>query len=286
MSINNRITKKPLLKGLMLYNLLISELGKYNRSKKGAQQLSIASKRKIVSEQLYPKFKTDPKQSIRAIRADIRGLIGQLPPKDVCNPLLLPEEYLAAVEFYEIDNHIKNFLPDCLDVRVNAGYIGQTKIFNTRSYNYYSDGVAEMVQQIREEVSNSSGSAYFYGIVKLKNNKKNDGTPFNYFVDYVLTINEEPQDILEGVEYKKTKREEKKSQNINTYFSERFKNLQKEKKQRARKSKAAIEKKPENIKINESIKTAIESLKQAYKAGAFTKDQFEALRDELRKRKK
>jgi hypothetical protein len=282
----NNSKKKP-LKGIRLYNYLLKELGNQNDRDPNQQKLSIAAKRKIVSQQLYPKFKTKEKVLVSEIKRDLRTIVKALPPKEVCNPLLLPEQYLAAVEYYEIDKHISNFLPDCLDVRVNAGFIGKTRIFNTSNYNYYSNGVADLIDDIRDYLEgNDSGVAYFYGIVKLKPKKKNNGDPINYFVDYVLTINDTPQDNFEGIDYERTKKEEKTAQSISGYFQGRFKELQKDKRKRARASKKAKSKKPENLKINESVKKALDSLKIAYEAGAFSKVKYEVLRDEIKKGKK
>jgi hypothetical protein len=282
----NNSKKKP-LKGIRLYNYLLKELGNQNDRDPNQQKLSIAAKRKIVSQQLYPKFKTQEKVLVSEIKRDLRTIVKALPPKEVCNPLLLPEQYLAAVEYYEIDKHISNFLPDCLDVRVNAGFIGKTRIFNTSNYNYYSNGVADLIDDIRDYLEgNDSGVAYFYGIVKLKPRKKNNGDPINYFVDYVLTINDTPQDNFEGIDYERTKKEEKAAQSISGYFQGRFKELQKDKRKRARASKKAKSKKPENLKINESVKKALDSLKIAYEAGAFSKVKYEVLRDEIKKGKK
>ena len=283
---SNNSKKKP-LKGIRLYNFLLKELGAQNDRDPNQQKLSIAAKRKIVSQQLYPKFKTKEKVLVSEIKRDLRTIVKALPPKEVCNPLLLPEQYLAAVEYYEIDKHISNFLPDCLDVRVNAGFIGKTRIFNTSNYNYYSNGVADLIDDIRDYLEgNDSGVAYFYGIVKLKPKKKNNGDPINYFVDYVLTINDTPQDNFEGIDYERTKKEEKTAQSISGYFQGRFKELQKDKRKRARASKKAKSKKPENLKINESVKKALDSLKIAYEAGAFSKVKYEVLRDEIKKGKK
>jgi hypothetical protein len=266
---------------------LLKELGAQNDRDPNQQKLSIAAKRKIVSQQLYPKFKTKEKVLVSEIKRDLKTIVKALPPKEVCNPLLLPEQYLAAVEYYEIDKHISNFLPDCLDVRVNAGFIGKTRIFNTSNYNYYSNGVADLIDDIRDYLEgNDSGVAYFYGIVKLKPRKKNNGDPINYFVDYVLTINDTPQDNFEGIDYERTKKEEKTAQSISGYFQGRFKELQKDKRKRARASKKAKSKKPENLKINESVKKALDSLKIAYEAGAFSKVKYEVLRDEIKKGKK
>ena len=70
------------LKGLKLYNFLVKELGESNKSLPNSQRIGIARRRKIVSEELYPKFKARPKVLLRDIRTDIRKVIKSLPPKD------------------------------------------------------------------------------------------------------------------------------------------------------------------------------------------------------------
>jgi hypothetical protein len=123
-------------------------------------------------------------------------------------------------------------------------------------------------------------------VVKVKPKAANNGNPINYFVDYILYINDTPQDIIKPADYALNKREIKKQENITGYFATRFKTLQKEKKRKARVAKKAKEKKPSEIKMNEKIKKALDSLREVYQSGALTKAQYEALRDELRKRKK
>ena len=279
--------RPKVLKGIRLYNYLLKQLGEKNKKKSSVQQLSGASKRKIVSSVLYPKFKNNAKVSVREVNGTINAIIGKLPPIEICNPLLLPQQYLTAVEYYEIDNHIKTFLPECLDIRVNAGVIGKTKIFNTRNYNYYTNGVQDLVEEIREYLTlDQSGVAYFYGVVKTKPKAANNGNPSNYFVDYILYINDTPQDKTTPAQYTLTKKEIKKQDNITGYFATRFKTLQTEKKRKARAAKKARVRKPQEIKMNEKIKKALISLREVYQSGAINKAQYEALRDELRKSKK
>jgi len=148
------------LTGIKLYNALLRELGEANKKATKSQKLSATQRRKIVSEELYPKFKAQGKVLVRDVKSDIRKVIKALPPVEICNPLYLSEAYLSFVEYYEIDNHIKKVLPECLDVRVNAGQYGITKIFNTSNYSYYTDGVQNIIEAIRQEVDNSSGRAY------------------------------------------------------------------------------------------------------------------------------
>ena len=72
------------LKGIKLYNFLLKQVGEANKKSKRKQQLGIQSKRKIVSEQLYPKFKSATKVTIGEIRKDIKSVITGLPPKEIC----------------------------------------------------------------------------------------------------------------------------------------------------------------------------------------------------------
>ena len=266
------------LKGLKLYNFLVKELGESNKSLPNAQRMGIARRRKIVSEEIYPKFKAKPKLLLREIRSDIRKVINALPPKEICNPLYLSEAYLSFVEYYEIDNHIRTVLPDCLDVKVNAGVLGKTKIFNTKNYTYYGDGVRKIIENIREELAeNKSGMAYFSGVVKLKPKRKNDGTPDNYYVEYILYINDVPEANDDSVDYDLPYTEQKKVNQINDYLAGKFKTLQKEKRKRKRIAQKLIPKKPSEQKkeINQAIRGAINSLQQLLKQKVITKAEFE-----------
>ena len=280
------------LKGLKLYNALLRELGEANKKATKSQKLSAPQRRKIVSQDLYPKFKQSAKVSIREVRKDIRGIIKALPPVEICNPLYLSEAYLAFVEYYEIDNHIKRVLPECLDVRINAGNFGMTKIFNTSNYSYYTNGVQKIIESIRQEVENNSGRAYFSGIVKLKPRKKDNGQGENYFVDYVLYLNDEPEADDEGTDFRLPNREQNKVERVKDFLVEKFKILEKEKRKRKRQAKKkAIEKKQlepkEQKKIaNKAIQNAIASLRLLLKNKIITKSEFEAQKANLISRKR
>jgi len=277
------------LKGLKLYNFLLKRLGEENAKKPKKQRLGLASRREIVSKQLYPKFKKADKVSLTEITKDIGGIIKKLPPSEICNPLYLAEAYLAFVEFYEIDNHIRTVLPDCLDVRVNAGSFGKTKIFNTNSYTYYGDGVRKIIENIRKELEeNKSGIAYFSGVVKLKRGKQNDGTPQNYYVEYVLFINDVPEADDNPVDFDLPKKEKKKVDEVKDYLADRFGVLEKAKRKRKRQAKKAqpkTEKEQKQIATTE-IRNAINALKRLVKAGVITKQQFEQQKTALTSLKK
>lgn len=277
------------LKGIKLYNYLLKQLGLENAKKPKKQRLGITSRRQIVSKQLYPKFKYQTKLSITEIKKDINVIIRKLPPSEICNPLYLSEAYLSFVEYYEIDNHIRTVLPDCLDVRVNAGIYGKTKIFNTNSYTYYGDGVRKIIENIRKELEeNKSGIAYFSGVVKLKRGKPNNGSPTNYFVEYVLFINDIPEADDNPVDYDLPKKEKKKVDEVKDYLADRFGILEKAKRKRKRQAKKAQPKtEKEQRKIaTEEIRNAINALKRLVKAGIITKEQFEKQKTALSSLKK
>lgn len=277
------------LKGIRLYNFLLKRLAEENKKLSKKQQLGIESRRRIVSKQLYPKFKAESKVSIGAISADLKKIVRALPPQEICNPLYLSEAYLAFVEYYEMDNHIRSVLPDCLDVKVNAGSLGKTKIFNTRNYSYNGDGVRKIIENIRKELEeNKSGMAYFSGVVKLKPKRKNDGTPDNYYVEYILYINDIPEANDDPVDFDLPKKEEKKVEKVRGFLAEKFKDLQKEKRKRkrqAKKAKPKTEKEQKQIATKE-IRNAISSLKRLLQAGIITKEQYESQKASLLKLKK
>jgi hypothetical protein len=274
------------LKGIKLYNALLRHLGEANKKAKGSQRLGVSERREIVSKQLYPKFK-EGKISIREVNRDIKAIINALPPQEVCNPLYLSTSYLTAIEYYEMDNQIKRQLPQCLDIRVNGGAYGMTKIFNTSNYNYYSDGVRRIIEKVRQDVQNDSGTAYFTGIVKVKPRRKNDGNGDNYFVDYVLYINDEPEANDEEAEFLLPKKENKKVEKVRDYLSIKFNELVKEKKKRKRQAKKKREeakrKEPKEQKrlTNEAIQRAIASYRLLLKLGKINKEEFEKFRKDI-----
>ena len=281
------------LKGIKLYNFLLKELSEQNKKSTTKQKLSLAAKRKIVSEKLYPKFKSASKVTLQEIRKDIRGIVKVLAPKEICNPLYLSEAYLAFIEYYEIDNHIRSVLPDCLDVRVNAGYLGKTKIFNTNNYSYYSSGVKKIIENIRQELDeNKSGVAEFSGVVKVKPKRPNDGNGDNYYVEFVLSINDKPEADETPADFDLPKKEEKKVEKVREILAERFGQLQKEKRKRKRKAKKEQEKKElekpqvQKKKIATEIRNSINALRRLLKAKLITQEEFEAQKQSLMRLKK
>jgi len=277
------------LKGIKLYNFLLKQLSEQNKQSKTKQKLSIAGKRKIVSEKLYPKFKDGRALSQREVKKEVTIVIRGLAPKEICNPLYLSEAYLAFIEYYEIDNHIRTVLPDCLDVRVNAGYLGKTQIFNTKNYSYYSSGVQKIIENIRKELDeNKSGMAEFSGVVKVKPKRPNDGKAENYYVEFVLSINNKAEADNTPADFSLPKKEEKKVEKVREVLAERFNKLLKEKRKRKRAAKKEAEQKPEarKRKLAQELRNSINAIRRLYKAKLITKEEFEAQKKSLMQLKK
>lgn len=273
------------LKGVRLYNYLLRELREQNAKSPKKQQLGIDSRRRIVKDILFPQFKSASRIGVRAVRAAIKQIITDLPPQEICNPLYLPDSYLQFIEYYEIDNHIRTQLPDCIDVMVNAGSLGRTKIFNTSNYSYYGNGVRTIVETIRQVVANDSGSAYFDGILKLKPKKKNNGVASNYYIEYILYLNQITESDETPIDYDVPKVQKDTQEDIRQYMSKRFKLLQREKAKRKRQAKKRAPKteKEKRQQATAAVRKSIQGLRELYKQKRITKANFEKLKKTLLK---
>jgi hypothetical protein len=257
------------LKGAKLYWYIYKQLGKLDTKDKKTKNLTSAEKRKIVKEQLFPKFKEGLK-SAKELKDASKEILEARFNDDECNPLFIPTEDLIFIPFYEIDAYIKK-LPPCIDVIVNSGIYGVSEMFNTDNYNYYGNGVKDIVETLREEFGNDSPANYFNGIVKLKEGSKNNGKSENYYVEYILYIGDEPVDSDTPVEYKLSKKQEKKKDEVQEIITAKIKKLKPEgevlKKRKAKKDTIELEaekqsQKLQKIEPKELPKISSENLKK------------------------
>jgi hypothetical protein len=282
------------LKGLQLYNYIFKQVSDTNSRQKDKQQLGQDSKRKKAST-VYNKFKKKGTYNAKEIKDDIKSSLSQLPPIEICNPLYLSGFQLQDIEYYQIDDHLRNILPDCLDVKINAGSLGYTRMFNTRSYTYYTKSVKRIVENIRENLGNSnSGEASFSGIIKLKTGRPNNGNAENYFVEFVLFIDDEPFEdkSIDSISFDLPKSEQKKKEGISRTLVKRVAAL-KQKKKRARIEKGKIRndedkkiilKKELNNKIA-GVRREESKLKKLYLQGVIKKSVYNAELQSLEQRK-
>jgi hypothetical protein len=284
------------------YNVILKQFTKLNDKLPEENKLSIQLRRKIIKEVLLPQFKDVPyyKLRIKPLKSLIIEQIEKVPPKEICDLNYIDPSEFAFVEWYALDETIAELVPDCVYVKVTAGEYGETRIFNTRNYEYGANGVREIVEEIRPDADNSSGKFVFSGYKKLRPRKKNDGTPENYYLDFVLfTIDkkgrEKPQGNTESVKFDvpKTRETRSKKTQVKQIIEERIKGLKakKDSKRRAKKTleknikeytvfakKVARAKKPNINTVNAFNKRfikAAELLEKYYAQGKLTKLQYE-----------
>jgi hypothetical protein len=298
------------------YNRILKEFTKINNKLPEDRKLSIKQRRKIIKDEILPAYKDVPQYKIRVkkLRDGIYKQLDKLPPKEICDLNYIDASEFAYVEWFSLDETITELVPDCVYIKISAGEYGETKIFNTRNYEYGRNGVRSIVEEIRVDAANTSGKFIFSGYKKLRPRKKNDGTPENYFLDFVLIIIskkgvQEPQGETESVKYDlpKTREVRSKKTKIKTLIEGKIKALKskRDSKKRAKKTlikninllKAATKryvksKKPskETSKaVTEKFVRASTLLEKYYKEGKLTKYQYDIQLDvilkELNKKK-
>lgn len=288
--------KKP-----TLYHRLLKESTKLNDRLPEERKLSLSERRKLIKNVLLPKYKKIPKSKhrVKDFQKTLEREFDKFPIRESCDVLYLDDDSFAIIEYFHLDETIAELMPDCVYVKVSAGSFGETKIFNTRDYEYNKNGVRDIVENIRAEAENSSGVYIFSGTKKLRPRRRNDGTPENYFMDFVLIVNDIPQADDTSVDYKLPKGVEtkKKKRKIRQEIEQRVKKL-KSKKDSRRRTKKIVEKKLKEVKASvkraekspteyNQSKSEIQILKlmgyvtKSYTEGRMTKKEYDKLIDSL-----
>ena len=181
----NQSKRKP-----TAYQVISKQFTKLNDKLPEDRKLSYRQRRKLIKEKILPEYKDIPRSKLRVkpIKAAIVGIIEALPPREGCDINLLDISDYAYIDWFSLDETIRELVPDCIFIQISAGDYGQTRIFNTRNYDYNVQGVKEIVDAIRVDAdSEPSGTYVFSAYKKLRPKKKNDGTPENYYLDFILT---------------------------------------------------------------------------------------------------
>lgn len=188
------------------------------------------------------------------------------------------------VEWFDVDNKIQELPMDVL-MRVNAGDFGITRIDHAGNFSYETD-LQGIYERIRLYADNGSDGIYFEGRIKIVPHRSDDGKPCSYYLDFVLHTKEglvddskpvekqiEQVDELERVRL--VKEHERKKQRDK---SEKVK----EAKKRERPAFKKVGEEEEKIVAPKSdIVRALELLKEDYKDGIFTKDEYKIEREKL-----
>ena len=285
------------------YNRILKEFTKVNSKLPEDRKLSIQERRKIIKEQILPRYKKVPQYKIKVkkLHSEIVKIYDKLPPKEICDLNYIDLSDFQSVEWFSLDETITELIPDCVYVKVSAAEYGETRIFNTRDYEYGKKGVRKIVEAIRPDAENESGKFVFSGIKKLRPRKRNDGTPENYYLDFVLFIvdrkgESEPQGDIEEVVYKlpATKEVKKKKTKIKNIIEQRIKTLKSKRDSRKRAKKTLDRNIKAFIKTSQQVKKAKKPstdkkitrskqffhaqklLEKYYQQGKLTKAQYEA----------
>lgn len=285
-------------KGLSLYNKILKQFTKLNSQLPENQKLSIEERRNIISGSIYPQLKGLPAKknhTLKNITFKLEGIIEQIPVKEICDVNYIDPTVYAIVPWHDIDEFIQNIIPDCVFVQVNAGEHGKTKIFNTRNYSYYRSGVKSIIENLREFTEDTS-ELDFTGYRKLKKNKTNDGSPENYYIEFILNINGNSIGDTTTVDYIVPKDQRSEQRKVRDIINERIrrlksqkrnrkrarntfkKNMDKVRKQAARQKKS---KKPQSVAkaFQEKVaamNAAIAQVEKDFKKGLLTKEQRDA----------
>lgn len=135
---------------------------------------------------------------------DLEQFIKVEVPNFFNNPLNLTLDKIAPTPYYMMDFKIRD-LGVGQDVTVLADVFGSIE-FNTTDYNYY-DGLKEIVENIRKYLNptgqtkspDGNNNGMFDGSIKQKpNTPKDSKEPNDYYIEWVLFINDEYVSEIRG----------------------------------------------------------------------------------------
>jgi len=291
-------------RGVTLYNKILKEFTKVNNSLPEERKLSLSDRRKYIKEKIYPQFKgnASTRVSVKDIRKEIVGVLDTIVPKEGCDVNFISPSIVANVGWFELDDFIRDVLPSCIYISIDAGDFGKTKIFNTLNYNYTKNGVKKIVDNIRDFVNNDSGvDVTFTGEKRLRKGKTNDGTPENYYIEFILVVNSEPIKDIDPVLFNVPKSQKKQVTSVKNAILSRVKELGNKKKRRKRARRTAIKnisnvrklaKRQVNAKTVDykrklaykkikEYNRAIKQIQSAFNKGNLTEDQYNRFINEI-----
>ena len=241
-----------------------------------------------------------------AVLQKIRSIIKPKKKSSNCfNPLLVNKADIDNTEWWDIGNTL-NILPNNVKVRINGGEFGISKL-DTASNISYDNDVNPIIGDLRSFVEKSKLYPIWIGVVKVVPNEKDDGDPCSYFIDFVLdngegeipmdevamTVSAPSQEDIERIqrikeverEKSRKKRERlkkaKERKRPTTVKKEEPKKKAEPKKKTATKSKAAPKKKVISKSPRTDVARALELLREDFKDGVFTKEEYKTERAKL-----
>ncbi len=217
------------------YNQLVHELSEINKGRPADERHSFKALQKLAS-QVYQAYKEKGQRvSLKKAREDILALYNKIPPKEICDVNFLDPALYSQIDWWMLPYDLETKFEPCIWVKVTAGPYGDTKVFNLK---YYQTRHKSEVLDIKNRMTGELFSeAYYNGYIKLRDGKANDGNPDNYYLDFVLFIDDVP--VSDTTERKaaipKNRKTAKKTEKISDYILDRLSKL----KEKGRREKAA-----------------------------------------------
>lgn len=240
------------------YNTLFHELSEINKSLPKEERHNVKALQGLAS-QVYQAYKErDEKVSLKKARADLKDLYKRVPPDEICDVNYLDESLYKAIPAWMMPYDLETKFEPCIWVKVSAGQYGETDVFNLKNYQ---GKYRNQVMKIKNQTDSINGLyPYYDGFVKLRKGKKNDGTPDNYYLHFILFIDEKPVDDIKEVKAKipATSAAKKKKEKISDYILDRIEAL-KEKGRREKKARQTREKEFKVIKITKGRTEKLET---------------------------
>ncbi len=294
-------------KGASVYNRILHEFTVINNALPEDRKISLAERRKLISESIYPEYNhvSPSRIPIKKVRGSIFDELDKIPPKELCDVNYIDPSILPNIDVFGLDEYIKTVMPDCIYVKATAGEFGETRIFNTRNYNYIRSGLREIIENIRKAMEDGMlpSSIDWQGYKKLKKNKPNDGTPENYYIDFILNMDGTPIADATIVQFipEKSREVYNKKRKYQSVMLERIKGLNAKKRRRKRatktykkgidqirriKRKLKFVKKPETesmyrLALVSEFNKSNASLDKDFKKGLMTPEQYKIRKNDI-----
>lgn len=234
---------------------------------------------KFASKVLYQKYKNQNISDIKlteldtVIQRNVKQEKENIPIREIveeCGSVFsVPISDLTLIEWYDIGDAIR-LIPSDVKIRVSGGNYGSIQISKRGDVEYHNSGIATIVNKIRDDINNDSGSDVVWeGITKLVPGRKDNGSNCNYFIDFVLEVN--------GVLVSTNEKEIIKEDEIPSFTQEEIKTRkltksQIEKEARIRRDAAKIKREQEKVE-----KEKIESAKKRKRAKEAPKEEEESI---------
>ncbi len=188
--------KKDATKRARLYALLVKATNKELKNRD--VNLTYPELRSIVSKYIYPHFKGRAASGVKAseVSEQVRRLLELLRENKYFHPLKIPIGLVQYIDWFNLDDFLTGELtsfvsPKDLRVRISAGQYGDTGEFDLQNYEYESQGLQDIIEEIRAEVDNISG-AEWNAVAAVRPKKSDDGLIDSYQLRFILYIDSAP----------------------------------------------------------------------------------------------